>query len=229
MADREILVDLSQVDFDHPIATLDEIRRYNPQRFEMVFRKLLPHFKEYRALRERRPDLADSVLADIQAEERLRELSRNYADAKDDAGKQASISKEMEQLVRSQIDNRQKRFEARLQEFADRIKEQQLELEMMKDRVQTMEARKDDIVNRRVTAIKSGRFGEGLMMMDRMGPGMMDRPHRPPPGGRPPLPGDRPPPLPDDDEVDSPPPGAPPPPPPEGGGPPPSDEGDEFE
>jgi len=35
VADREILVDLSQVDFDHPLATLEDIRRINPQRFEM--------------------------------------------------------------------------------------------------------------------------------------------------------------------------------------------------
>jgi 3-hydroxyacyl-[acyl-carrier-protein] dehydratase len=35
VAEKDFLVDLSQVDFDHPIATLDDIRRYNPQRFEM--------------------------------------------------------------------------------------------------------------------------------------------------------------------------------------------------
>ena len=35
MAEKDYLVDLSQVDFDHAIATLDDIRRYNPQRFEM--------------------------------------------------------------------------------------------------------------------------------------------------------------------------------------------------
>jgi 3-hydroxyacyl-[acyl-carrier-protein] dehydratase len=35
VADREFLVDLSQVDFDHPLATLDDIRRVNPQRYEM--------------------------------------------------------------------------------------------------------------------------------------------------------------------------------------------------
>ena len=35
MAEKEFLVDLSQIDFDRPIATLDEIRKYNPQRFEM--------------------------------------------------------------------------------------------------------------------------------------------------------------------------------------------------
>jgi 3-hydroxyacyl-[acyl-carrier-protein] dehydratase len=35
VAEKEFLVDLSQIDFDRPIATLDEIRKYNPQRFEM--------------------------------------------------------------------------------------------------------------------------------------------------------------------------------------------------
>ncbi|MEX2173733.1 MAG: beta-hydroxyacyl-ACP dehydratase, partial [Pirellulaceae bacterium] len=35
MAEKELLVDLAQVDFDRPIATLDDIRKINPQRFEM--------------------------------------------------------------------------------------------------------------------------------------------------------------------------------------------------
>ena len=35
MSDHEFLVDLTQVDFSRPIADLEEIRKYNPQRFEM--------------------------------------------------------------------------------------------------------------------------------------------------------------------------------------------------
>ncbi len=35
MSGKELMVDLSQIDFDNPIADLEEIRRYNPQRFEM--------------------------------------------------------------------------------------------------------------------------------------------------------------------------------------------------
>jgi 3-hydroxyacyl-[acyl-carrier-protein] dehydratase len=35
VAEKDLLVDLSQVDFDRAVATLDDIRRYNPQRFEM--------------------------------------------------------------------------------------------------------------------------------------------------------------------------------------------------
>src|SRR5256885_15430263 len=31
----KFLVDLSQIDFSRPIASLEEIRKYNPQRFEM--------------------------------------------------------------------------------------------------------------------------------------------------------------------------------------------------
>jgi 3-hydroxyacyl-[acyl-carrier-protein] dehydratase len=33
--EKDFLVDLSQVDFDHMVASPEEIRRYNPQRFEM--------------------------------------------------------------------------------------------------------------------------------------------------------------------------------------------------
>ena len=35
MSDKEFLVDLSKIDFSRPIADLEEIRKYNPQRFEM--------------------------------------------------------------------------------------------------------------------------------------------------------------------------------------------------
>lgn len=35
MALKELLLDLSEIDFNHVIADLEEIRRYNPQRFEM--------------------------------------------------------------------------------------------------------------------------------------------------------------------------------------------------
>jgi 3-hydroxyacyl-[acyl-carrier-protein] dehydratase len=32
---KDLLIDLAEIDFSHIIADLDEIRRYNPQRFEM--------------------------------------------------------------------------------------------------------------------------------------------------------------------------------------------------
>jgi len=35
VADKEFLVDLSQIDFSRPIADMETIRKYNPQRFEM--------------------------------------------------------------------------------------------------------------------------------------------------------------------------------------------------
>jgi len=35
VAEKDLLVDLSRINFDRPIATIEEIRRYNPQRFEM--------------------------------------------------------------------------------------------------------------------------------------------------------------------------------------------------
>jgi 3-hydroxyacyl-[acyl-carrier-protein] dehydratase len=33
--DKPLLVDLGRVDFDRPVATIEDIRRHNPQRFEM--------------------------------------------------------------------------------------------------------------------------------------------------------------------------------------------------
>jgi len=46
VTESKILVDLSQVDFDRPLATLDEIRRINPQRFEMEQLTAVVHVDE---------------------------------------------------------------------------------------------------------------------------------------------------------------------------------------
>lgn len=35
MAAKDLLVDISKIDFSRPLADLEEIRKYNPQRFEM--------------------------------------------------------------------------------------------------------------------------------------------------------------------------------------------------
>ena len=35
MTEKDFLIDLSKIDMDRPIADLEEIRKYNPQRFEM--------------------------------------------------------------------------------------------------------------------------------------------------------------------------------------------------
>jgi 3-hydroxyacyl-[acyl-carrier-protein] dehydratase len=35
VAGKDLILDFSEFDFDHPVANLEEIRRYNPQRFEM--------------------------------------------------------------------------------------------------------------------------------------------------------------------------------------------------
>ncbi len=35
MASKTLLYDISKIDFNHPVADVEEIRRYNPQRYEM--------------------------------------------------------------------------------------------------------------------------------------------------------------------------------------------------
>lgn len=196
---------------------LTVLRAKDPKRFEQVFRKLLPIFHEYRDLKERRPDIAEKVMEDFQAEERLRELSNEYLTIKDDAARQTAISQEMEQLVKKQLELRRQRFEARLKEFEDRIKDQQLQLETMRDRLSSMTKRGDEFVNRRVEQIKAGRMGEPVPGMEplfgppRGGGGLRGGPGRPGPGERPPPPPGE---GPDDDRP--PPPGVPGGPPPDG-------------
>lgn len=46
MAEKELLIDLSRLDFDHPIATIEEIRKVNPQRFEMEQLTAIVHIDE---------------------------------------------------------------------------------------------------------------------------------------------------------------------------------------
>jgi len=188
---------------------LSKMRQENPQRFDRVFRKLMPFLKEYRMLLDRKPDLAETVLEEFKAEERLRDLSRDFQAAKDDAGRQAAITQEIDQLVRKQFELRQKRFESRLEDFEDRIKDQQLQLQTMKDQLQSMTNRKDEFVSRRVSQVKGGRMAEGF---PGLGPGMG--------GPRPGFDG-RPPPPPRGDGF-GPPPERPPPPDDEHGGPPPA-------
>ncbi|MEK6644924.1 MAG: hypothetical protein AABZ08_13560 [Planctomycetota bacterium] len=198
---------------------LTTLRQSNPELFQNAFRKLMPFLKEYRGLMEHRPDLAETVLQEFQAEERLRELSKEFGLAKDDAAKQAPMLQEVETLVRKQMELREKRFQARLEEFEDRIKDQQLQLQMMKDQLQTMNARKDDFVSRRVSQVKNGRMAEGMPGFG--GPGMNGQGPfggpRGPDGDRPGRPGDRRPPG------DGPPPGEDDRPPPRDDGPPPDD------
>lgn len=197
------------------------LRQNNPQRFDQAFRKLMPFLREYRGLLEHRPELAETVLQEFQAEERLRELSKEYGEAREDAAKKAAIEQEMETLVRKQVELREKRMQARLEEFEDRIKDQQLQLQMMKEQHQLMNSKKDDFVSRRVSQIKNGRmadpmpgFGPG---MDGKGPFGGPRGPRGPQGDGRGRPGDRPPPGPN---------GEPPPDddhPPRDDGPPPDD------
>jgi hypothetical protein len=189
---------------------LSAMRQDNPQRFNRVFGKLMPFLKEYRMLLDRKPDLAETVLEEFKAEERLRELSRDFQAAKDDAGRQAAITQEIDQLVRRQFELRQKRFEARLEDFEERIKDQQLQLQNMKDQLQLMTNRKDEFVSRRISQVKSGRMAEGFPGMGPgIGgprPGFDGRPPRPPPGGDEFGPPPNHPPPPHDDH-DGPPPG----------------------
>ncbi|HUN80878.1 MAG TPA: hypothetical protein VMV81_05135 [Phycisphaerae bacterium] len=206
---------------------LTVLRAKDPKRFEQVFRKLLPIFHEYRDLKERRPDIAEKVMEDFQAEEKLRELSNEYLTIKDDSARQTAISQEMEQLVKKQLGLRRERFEARLKEFEDRIKDQQLQLETMRDRLSSMTKRGDEFVNRRVEQIKAGRMGEPVPGMEplfgppRGGGGLRGGPGRPGPGGFG-APGDRPPPRGGERPPEDGPDGDRPPPPPGGpGGPPP--------
>ncbi len=154
------------------------LRDDSPDRFrQLIQRRMEPAIREFLELRRESPALAESVLAEFDAQGRLHELSDAYRRSEDPAKRQ-EIEKEIGVLARKQIEFTRQRQEFRLRQFAQRLDEQKRRFEEEKARFEADADRLPDVVARRVEEIKQGRVAP---------PGMMLGP--PPPGeGRP---GDR--------------------------------------
>lgn len=220
MIERAMRILRAKLPAEH--ARMEKLQRRNPERFMLAIQRLMPIVMEYVSLRDENPELAETIFEEFKIEERLRRLSREFRDAKDEPEDQARLGQEIERLVREQFEMRMRRQLARLEEFERRLREQQARLEEQRAYFEEELKRRDDVVARRVQEVKDGKAGdpprpEGLRLRGPDG-GMRGPPHRGPGGPGGPGGPHRPPPGPRDD--------GPPPPPPDQP-PPPSEEGDE--
>ena len=158
---------------------LSRLREHHPEAFLHAVRKLRPLMVEYFRLKERQPDLADTVLEEFRIEHQLRNLGRAYAGAReeDDTEEMHKLETDIRRLVERQFEIRMERRQARLEDFRQRIEHQQRKLEEEVQRHKDEMAHRDKVVDRRVEASKSGHPG-GLR--DRRPPGrfMLPDPRR---------------------------------------------------
>ena len=150
------IMELVRDKFPERFDRLADLETKNPRRFEMLIRRMAPVAIEYFKLRERRPELADTIIREFKNQERLHELSDQYRKTKDDPAKQAGIEKEIEQIVRSQVELFQERMEFRLQDFEERIAEQQRRLAEQRRRFDEEKLHIEDRIAERIKLMKEG-------------------------------------------------------------------------
>jgi DNA repair exonuclease SbcCD ATPase subunit len=137
---------------------LEAFRRHDPERFELAMRKVLPVVREYIDLRDRNPDVAQTIIEEFRIEERLRELSRTYTRAAEENLQElAEIEGEIERLVHKQFKLRFRRRAARLEEFERRLMKQRERLERQRIRLQEEMQRLEELVAKRVADVKKGK------------------------------------------------------------------------
>ncbi|MFQ5425442.1 MAG: hypothetical protein ACE5F9_15865 [Phycisphaerae bacterium] len=138
---------------------LSGLRERDPEAFLHAVRKLRPLMVEYFRLKERQPDMADTVMEEFRIEHQLRNLGRAYAQAReeDDTEAMDTLETNIRRLVERQFEIRMQRHHARLEDFRKRIEHQQRKLEKEVQRHKDEMARHDKLVDRRVEAIKSGK------------------------------------------------------------------------
>lgn len=169
------IMELVRDKFPERFDRLADLEAKNPRRFEMLIRRMAPVAIEYFKLRERRPELADTIIREFKNQERLHELSDQFRKAKDDPAKQAAIETQIEQIVRSQVELFQERMEFRLQDFEERIAEQQRRLAEQRRRFDEEKLHSEDRIAERIKRIKEGDVrpdfpGRGPNDLERFGP-----------------------------------------------------------
>jgi hypothetical protein len=135
---------------------LTRLRQENPERFRMAIGRMVGVYREFQALKERQPEMAEMLIQEIRNEERLRELAEQYQAAMGDAPRQGELETAMQEVVRQQVEFMLKRHEARLADFAERIAHQQARLAEEQARLADEKSRIDELVTQRVEDIKSG-------------------------------------------------------------------------
>ena len=97
------------------------MRERRPEGFRRAMRRVQPVLREYTALRDKHPDLAETVLEEFRIEGRLRSMGRAFRDAQGDQSRQAEIEKEVVQLVQRQFEFEMCRRVVRMEEIERRL------------------------------------------------------------------------------------------------------------
>jgi len=139
-------------------ARLERLREENPRRFEAAVHVVLPVVMEYLEIRDRHPEMADTIITEFRIEQQLAELSRQYREAAERPEAQADLAEEIERLVREQTELRFRRQAFRLDEFERRLREQQSRLEEQRSRLAQEMKDRDELIARRVKEVKEGRI-----------------------------------------------------------------------
>ncbi len=142
---------------------LSDLRERNPERFERLVRHMVPMVREYSALSERDPEMAETIINEFRNQALLHELSRAYKEAEGDAVKQAEIEKEIAALARSQMEFFHQRMEFRLKDMEERIAQQQEFIQSERVRLEEEKAKIEERLAERIERIK-----QGDVMPDRM-------------------------------------------------------------
>lgn len=137
---------------------LTRLREENPERFRRTIGRMVGVYHEYQMLKERHPEMAETLIDEIRGEQQLADLIEQHRAASGDAPKQAQIETTMREAVRTQVNLMLKRREARLADFGARIAQQQERLAEEQAKLADEKTRVDELVNQRLEDIKAGKM-----------------------------------------------------------------------
>lgn len=119
MIDR--VMDLLREELPEWYGRLEEMREHRPEQFRRAMRRVQPVVREYTSLRDKHPELAETVLEEFRIEGRLRSMGRAFREARGDESRQAEIEQEVTQLVKRQFEFKMRRRMARMEEIQRRL------------------------------------------------------------------------------------------------------------
>lgn len=169
---------------------LVQLRERDRAKFDSAIRRMMPMIRETMMLKERNPELAETIFEEFRIEHELHGLAEKYkaAAAANDSPLQGQISSEIDTRVRRQFELRMQRRQAQLEEFARRLAEQQKRIEKQIAEQAEQAAHAEEFISKRIEEIKKGEF-RGPSLFDRGGRAGPGRPGGPddefgPPGPR---------------------------------------------
>lgn len=100
---------------------LADMEERRPERFRRVMRRVQPVVREYTSLRDKHPELAETILEEFRIEGRLRSMGREFREARGNESRQAEIEQDVAQLVKRQFEFKMRRRLARMKDIERRL------------------------------------------------------------------------------------------------------------